>query len=127
MFRKTLILAIASLACMVANAQAVTTVPGPTIAVSWTAPTNNTNGTPIAGAITYNLYQGPQAGTLVKVQSGITGTSGVITAGIVPGTVYCFAATAVANGNESVQTSPACGVVAIGTPNAPGQITIIIH
>lgn len=109
-------------------AQAVTpvTVPGPTIKLAYTAPATFTNGAAITGTITYNLYQGASGAALAKIQSGIAGTTAVVTANVVPGTTYCFAITAVVATVESAQSTQACAVVAVPTPGAPLTLTIIV-
>lgn len=102
-----------------------------TAALAWTAPTTNTDGSAITGTITYNVYQATQTGTtaptLAKVQSGITGTTLTITAGLTPGTTQCFAVTAVVNAQESAQSAQSCAAIPFSTPNSPSQITIVIH
>lgn len=98
-----------------------------TASLSWTAPTANVNGTPIAGAITYNVYQGVQGSALAKVQSALTATAATVTAGLTPGTTQCFAVTAVVNNIESAQSTTACAAVAFPIPGVPTQITVVIH
>lgn len=95
-------------------------------AVSWTPPTTNTDGTAITGAITYNLYQG-LAGALVKVQSGLSGVSVTVTAGLTVGTTQCFSVTAVVAAQESGQSTPACILIPLPKPNAPSAVTITLH
>jgi hypothetical protein len=99
------------------------TIP-PTVAVSWTAPTTNTNGSTITGAITYNLYVGGTGvAPLVTVQQkGITLTH-VPATGVVPGTTMCFAVTAVVGGVESAQTTPVCTAIT-PTPGIPTKLTV---
>jgi hypothetical protein len=109
------------LAC-IAIAQTVST----SVALAWSAPTTNTDGTTIAGALTYNLYQGPVAGPFVKVASGLTGTSDTITS-LTAGN--CFALSAVevqgatgATSVESALTTTKC----VEVPGAPGNMTISV-
>jgi hypothetical protein len=97
----------------------------PSAALSWTAPTQNIDGTTITGTITYNIYQG-LAGALVKVQSGVTGTAATITTGLTAGTTQCFAITAVVSASESAQSTAACAAIPVPTPNAPSQVIVVI-
>lgn len=97
---------------------------GPSATVTWTAPTTNTNGTPVS-TLTYNLYQG-LSGALAKVQSGIATTTLVVTTGLTVGTTQCFAVTAVEGGVESAQSNVACSMIALPTPGAPSQVVIVI-
>jgi len=117
------------LAASVALAQAAS----PTASLSWTAPTAYTSGAafPSGTAITYNLYQGTQVGTavpsLLKVQSGLTAASATVTVGLTPGTTQCFAVTALVAGIESSQSNQACTAIPNPVPDAPTQITVVIH
>jgi hypothetical protein len=73
-----------------------------------TAPVLNTDGTTITAPLTYNIYQGPTAATLVKVQEGLTSLTTVVTIGVSYGVSACFAETAVENGIESALSNIAC-------------------
>lgn len=97
--------------------------------IAWTAPTTNTDNTPATETLNYNLYQGLQGATLVKVQTGIAGLTATVTAGLTPGTTQCFAVTAVntTTGAESAQSAQACGAIPLPSPGMPTQITVIIH
>jgi hypothetical protein len=106
------------LTCVAVGAHAVASG----ASLTWTAPTANTDGTPIAGALTYNIYQGATAATLTKVASGLTSTTGAVTAGLTAGTTQYFAVTAVANGMESAQTPVAALAIPFPTPNAPTSL-----
>lgn len=99
--------------------------------LSWTAPTTNTSGTPIVGALTYNLYQGsstpPAACTLgvTPVQTGITAASITVT-GLLDDTTYCWAVTALdasEGGVESAKSNTATKTFPPATPNAPTGLT----
>ena len=98
----------------IASAQAP---PPPSAVLTWTAPTTNTDGTPIIGAITYNVYQGLTAASLVQVATGVTALTQTITTGLVDGTTYYWSVTAVAGGNESARSNVVSKVFAAGTPN----------
>lgn len=111
---------LAALATTAALAQTVTPVTGPSIKLGWTAPKLDTTGKALAGTTTYNVYQGAcnATATFAKVQSGITGTSAVVTAGVTRGVTYGFRITAVNAGlpvPESAQSVTLCAVV--------GQVT----
>lgn len=103
-------------ATQVAVAQIVTTGR----ALNWTAPTAYTDGTPLTGALTYNVYQGVKAGPFVKVSSVLTATNTLIvntTAG------NCFAVTALdSKGNESLPSPTICAL----QPSMPGDISVAI-
>jgi len=101
----------------------------PTASLSWTAVTANTNGTAIAVPVSYNVYQALQGATLVKVQSGVTGTTATVTSGLTAGTTQCFAVTAVVGSSESALSNTACAAIPAVplVPNAPTQITVVIH
>lgn len=91
--------------------------------LTWTAPTGNSDGTAISGALTYNVYQGISVATLSKVVSGLTPTTGVITTGLTAGTTQYFAVTAVANGMESALTPAQALVIPFSTPNPPTNLS----
>ncbi len=112
-----LFLLLASLPALAVTGQATLT---------WTQPATNVNGTPISNAVTYNVYQGAQGATLVKVQSGISAHTAVVTTGLTPGTTQCFAVTAVVNNVESAQSNTACAAVSFPVPGAPTQIVVVI-
>jgi hypothetical protein len=105
----------------------------PTAVVTWAAPIAYTSGTlfPAGTVVTYNLYQGTQVGTatpsLIKVQVGLTAPTATVTTGLTPGTTQCFAATALVAGIESAQSNQACAAIPNPVPNAPNQITVVIH
>jgi hypothetical protein len=94
-------------------------------ALSWTAPTTNTDGTAITATLTYNVYQG-LSGALVKVQSNLTTAATTITTGLTANTTQCFAVTAIANGVESAQSTPACAAIPFPAPGAPTSVIVVI-
>lgn len=104
------------LAATIAVAQAA----GPSATLTWVPPTTNTDGTPITGALTFNVYQGPTgAESTTPVQTGLSGTSATITAGLADGTTVCFKVTAVEGGQESAKSNEACKTFPAATPNSP--------
>lgn len=111
------------LVCGASFAQAAT---GPSASITITAPTTYSDGTPIPStvAITYNLYQGNTAATLVKVASGLTTLTTTVNTGLVDGQTYFWAVTAVAGGLESAKSNVASKAFA-AVP--PGSVTITVQ
>lgn len=87
------------------------------VGLSWTAPTTNTNSTPITDLAGYNVYYGTVSGGPYSLAntSLITGTSYTVT-GLTNGTPYYFVATAV--DNESSPNTSAHSTEATATPAA---------
>lgn len=114
-----------ALAMLIATAAAFAqTPPAPSIVstanFSWTAPAANTDGTPISGTLTYDLYQGTAAGGFTLLKSAITGTSAdAIPIDLSKGD--CFALTAV---EGSLQSAPA--TTCAHQPAAPGGFTVTV-
>lgn len=126
--RKIFCIVALSLLAAVAQAQAAppAAVPTATVAVNinWTAPTLNTDGSTITGALTYNLYQGPKAGPFVKVGNGLAGSTTTVTS-LAGGP--CFQVTAVealtpSGTAESLPVGPVCSI----QPASPGAATISV-
>lgn len=92
----------------------------PQVTLNWTAPTQNTDGSPITDPITYNLYGGTQQTNLPLLQSGITGTF-VTRTGVDAG-VHYYSVTAVVDGSESAMDGPISVTVTL-RPNAPTGLT----
>ena len=90
--------------------------------LSWTAPTTFTNGSPITGTITYNIYQGA-SGAEASVQTGVATTSVTITTGLSAGSTVCFQVTAVVGGVESSRTTEVCETFP-AQPNPPTNLTV---
>ncbi len=86
-----------------------------TAMLTWVAPTQNTDGSAIVGAIHYRVYKGTQ-GQVIKPQiaSGLTALTYTVT-GINGGTA-CFNVTAVVAGIVSAPSNEACKTF---VPNAP--------
>ena len=90
----------------------------PVATLTFTPPTTNTDGTPVNGPLTYNLYEGTTT-AVTKVQTGITGSPEVVNSGLKGGATYYFGLTAVdANGNESALSNLACKTMAPSVPNS---------
>jgi fibronectin type 3 domain-containing protein len=91
--------------------------------LTWTAPTTNADGTPISGALTYDVYQGA-SGAETKVASGVTGTTWAASTGLVAGATVCWKVTAVnAAGVEGGASNEACKSFP-ETPSAPTNLTV---
>jgi hypothetical protein len=103
-----------------AFAQTVTTK----VNLSWTAPTANTDGSAITGALTYNVYQGPKAGPFVAIATGATGTTTTVTT-LASGN--CFSVVAQeATGSTSFTDSAPSNTQCVPVPNAPGSVTVTV-
>ena len=126
---KKYLLLFALLAAVPAFAQSAT--PTVTSTIAFVAPTQNTDGSAISGAVTYNVYAAAQGTTPVKVASGVTSdpTTYVVPITTIPyGTTECFALTTVNNGVESALSSPlACKTFTPPTPGAPTNVTVTIQ
>jgi len=96
------------------------------VTLDWVAPTTNTDGSAITGAITYNVYQGASATSLAKVQSGITALTTTVTTGLTPGAEAFFSVTAVAEGEESSEVSAVSILIPALVPNAPTGLTAAV-
>jgi hypothetical protein len=97
----------------------------PTATLTWIAPTTYSDGTPIPSTVTltYNIYQGTSATTLVQVATGVTALTNAISTGLTDGQTYYFAVTAVANGLEGAKSN-------VGSKTfpavAPGTVTLTV-
>jgi hypothetical protein len=114
-----LVLVSLALACGHARAAA------PQFAVTWTAPTTNEDSTPIAGAITYQLYAGG-SGKEAKLGNPVASPPYVISPTPPPGTTQCVQVTAIVGGVESQRSSEVCATVPLPQPNPPSVIVITI-
>jgi hypothetical protein len=94
----------------------------PTASISFTAPTANSDSTPVTTPLTYNLYQGTASGAEVKVGSALAGSPIVVSTGLTDSTFYWYVTAVNANG-ESAPSNEACKIFP-GAP--PGVITITI-
>lgn len=95
--------------------------------ISFAAPTTFTDGSSIpAGTVfSFNIYQGARGEAKVKIAT-ISTTGTTITTGLVPGTTYCFAATAVVNGVESAQAVDAPASCKLTPLLVPGTIIVTV-
>lgn len=96
----------------------------PTASITFTPATTNTDGTPIATPVTYELLQGNSATTLTVVAKGLTGSPIAVNTGLVDGTtVYWALVTVDGNGASSAQSNVVCKIFPAGVPNS---VTITI-
>jgi hypothetical protein len=80
--------------------------------LSWTAPTQNTDGTAIAGLAGYNISYGTSAAALTQtVQVANPGLLTYTVQGLAPGTWYFSIATYTTSGSQSTASNPVSVVV----------------
>jgi hypothetical protein len=95
----------------------------PTITLTFTAPTTNTNGTAITLPLTYTVFQGATSGSEVQVASGLTGSPIVVNTGLTAGsTAYVYLVVVDANG-DSVPSTEACKTFPAAAPAIPNPVT----
>jgi hypothetical protein len=96
----------------------------PAATLTFTAPTTNTDGTPIATPLTYDLFEGTSPSTLYPVAKGLTGSPVTVNTGLKDGTTVYFDLTVVdAHGTMSAPSNVVCKMF----PSAvPGTVTITI-
>lgn len=107
------------LACIASVAAAQT--PINQAVLSWNAVTLNEDGTAVTGPVTYNVWQGPQAGPFVRVAAlqGVSVLTETVT-GLPLNTQTCWEVTSVADsGSESPASNVACKTIGNETPGAP--------
>jgi hypothetical protein len=108
-----------ALLCSMASAQTVTQ----SIQLGWTAPTKNTDGSAITGALTYTLFQGPSAGPFVQVATGLTGITTTVTSATAGN---CFALAAVEAQGATITASALSPTVCALIPSSPNGVTISV-
>ena len=90
----------------------------PTATVTFTAPTTNTDGTPITGALTYDLFQGTASGAEKEVASGLSKSPITVNTGLTDGaTFYWYIEAVNSAGNASAPSNEVCVTFPAGTPN----------
>ena len=103
--------------------QGKTGVP-PTATLSFTAPTTNTDGSPVATPLTYEIFEGSSPSSLAPVAKGVTGSPVTVNTGLTAGsTVYFTVAVVDANGTMSAPSNVVCKTFPAGVP-ASVSITI---
>lgn len=141
MQRYSWLLALAALVAAEASAQTVPTYPAtPTIVytttagqnatIRWTAPSTNVDGSPITGALTYQVYGSTGPGVPFTLRDTVAATSDLRTS-LSAGTpcYYVVAVEAVANAVPSPASSVVCVQVneappPAPQPNAPANVTV---
>lgn len=80
----------------------------PSAVLSWVAPTTFTDGSPLTGTVTYNVYQGP-TGAETLTTTGVTAlTWSANPASLTAGSSICWTVTAVVGGVESAPSNEVC-------------------
>lgn len=100
----------------------------PTAVLTWTAPTTNTDGTPITQPLTYSVLQGTGTASnctlgTTPVLTGVTTTTVTISSGLVDGQSYCWAVVTVEGGNSSVDSNITSKTFQAPTPNPATNLT----
>ena len=93
--------------------------------LSWTAPTVDVSGAPLAGAVSYRVYQGV-AGQPKTFLTAHPLTSLRIASGLATGNRYCWHVTAVqtVNGIPSAESAPSAEACkSFQTPPTPAAVT----
>lgn len=95
-----------------------------TAQLTCTAPTQNTDGSAITGAITYSFYRGTSATTVTTKLNATPTTTCAYTDNAAPvGTQY-YAATAIVGGIESAKSAIVSKLIAAPIPNPPTLLTV---
>lgn len=94
------------------------------VTLSFVAPTLNTDGSAITGALTYNVLMGTASGAETLLTSGLSGSPITVTAGIVGGKSYYFEVTVTEAGFGT--SSPSNEVCKAMLTPVPGTVTITI-
>lgn len=89
---------------------AVQAVATGSVTLSWTAPTQNTDGSPLTNLSGYKIYWGTSSGSYPNSASVSAGVTTYVVENLVPGTYY-FAVATVASGTESARSSAASKTV----------------
>jgi hypothetical protein len=110
----------------VATFSVVATPPatGNTFTLTWTAPSQNTDGSALTNLASYNIYQGGSTTALVKLAS-VPAASPTYTTAVLPAiaTGYYFAVTAVNSaGVESARAGPVSSIIV--TPSVPTNLKV---
>lgn len=96
----------------------------PTATLSFLAPTTNTDSTPIATPLSYELFQGTAPGGETLAASGIVASPITVNTGITDGTtVYWYLVVKDAHGTLSANSNEVCKSFPLGVP---ATVTITI-
>jgi hypothetical protein len=89
----------------------------PIATLTFTAPTQNTDGTPIATPLTYSVYQGTTSGGEVKVGTAASSSPVIINTGLADGSTFYFYITVTdAHGTVSAPSNEGCKTFPAGVP-----------
>lgn len=96
--------------------------------ITFTAPSKYTDGSdiPAGTAMSFNIYQGLQGQPKTKIAT-ITATGTTVTTGLLPGSTYCFAATAVIGGIESAPSPDTTSSCKLTPLLVPGSIVVTVR
>lgn len=126
-----LLLALSGLVAVTASAQTAPTCvqaasgKAPAATLTFTAPTQNTDGTAIATPLSYTLYQGTASGQETKVATALTGSPIHLTTGLQDATTYYWYLTVTdAKGQTSAPSNEACMAF---PPGVPMTVTITVQ
>ena len=90
----------------------------PVASITFTAPTTNTDGTPVDGPLIYELFQGSSPFSLAPVAKGLTGSPVSVKTGLTDGTtVYWDVVAIAADGSASAPSNIACKTFPAGVPH----------
>lgn len=96
----------------------------PVASITFSAPTTNTDGTPITGTLTYELFQGTATGQEKLVASALAGSPISVKTGLADAVTYYWYVEAVNSaGNASAPSNEVCKTFPAGVPSA---ITITV-
>lgn len=95
-----------------------------TATLTCTAPTQNTDGSAIAGAITYNFYRGTSAATANTKLNTTPVSSCAYTDNSAPVGTSWWSVTAIVGGQESAKAPAVSKTIAPPVPNPPTLLTV---
>src|SRR5882724_7358880 len=127
---RRLIVALALLLLAPSASAAVGNVVGTNCTGTWTAPTTNTDGSPIVGALTYNIYivTGVQTAPAVPPKfTGVTGTSFSMCTGLAAGqyTAFVTAVETPTPGGSSSESAPGPAAhFVLVSPGPPANVIV---
>jgi predicted phage tail protein len=90
----------------------------PTATLTFTAPTTNTDGTPIATPLTYEVFEGSTSGGEALAAKGLAGSPITVNTGLKDNTtVYFYVEVVDANGNASAPSNEVCKTFPAAVPS----------
>lgn len=102
------------------------------VAITWTAPTQNVDGTVLTNLASYNLYRGASPTTLIVLKNMPAAMTSYTDATLTVGTWFYAVSAVNATGQESAQTGPVSVVmtqapaVTPAAPGAPGGLSVTV-